>query len=58
MPKKAGRPKTKKKADLFVTGSVRLSPADWKVFKGVGGAKWLRERLAKVKGGKARHAAA
>lgn len=53
---KVGRPKTKKKADLFVTGSIRLSPAQWKLFKGVGGAIWLRERLAKVKAGQATHA--
>lgn len=56
MGNKVGRPKTKKKAELYITGSIRLSPAQWKTFKGVGGAKWLRERLAKVTAGKARHA--
>lgn len=52
-----GRPKTKKKADLYVTGSIRLSAAQWKLFKAWGGAKQLRTHLAKVKGGQARHAA-
>lgn len=53
---KVGRPKTKKKADLFVTGSIRLSSAQWKLFHAWGGAEKLRAHLAKVKAGQATHA--
>jgi hypothetical protein len=53
-----GRPKTKRKDDLFVTGSIRLSNAQWKLFRTWGGAEQLRKHLAKVKGGQARHAKA
>lgn len=31
--------------ERLVLGSIRLSPQQWKLFRGLGGAKWLRTRL-------------
>jgi hypothetical protein len=31
--------------ERLVLGSIRLSPAQWRLFRGLGGAKWLRAQM-------------
>lgn len=52
----AGVKKRLKAADVAVVGSIRLTPAQWKLFATWGGVDRLRKHLNTVKGGIAKNA--
>lgn len=56
--KGAGAKKTKTDAEKLVVGSIRMNAKQWRLFEKWGGAAKLREHMAKVEGGVARHASA
>lgn len=53
----SGMKVTKRKAEVGVPGSIRLTPAQWKLYRAWGGTVRLRKHLNTVKGGIAKNAA-